>query len=1724
MPSRHHDTRLRWISACIGLALFVISPATLRAEDCNGNGVEDAMDIDPTDPDGDGVVSADCNSNQTPDECELGTFETRLSASNLVEPARFGHSVSIRGAVAIVGSDLNGGSIANSGSAYVYRYAAGLWQEEAELTAAAPASNDRFGAAVAIDGDWAVVGADGGNDSGPNSGAALVFHRVNGTWQEVTTLIASNVTQDNSFGFSVSISGDTVIVGARTHDGAFPDSGAAYVFRYVGGVWVEEAELTASDAAAGDFFGVSVAVRGDVAIVGAPISDQVDVNCGAAYVYRRTNGVWTEEARLLASNAAMNDNFGASVSIYGDTAIIGAYHNDTAGQDAGAAYIFRRVNGVWQEETPLYASNASDADRFGSDVSIDDNLAIVGAYFSNSDGGFGDITGAAYVFRRRDGQWNEIRRLTASDDTRDDRLGASVAIHGRFAIVGAPGLSFDGPGGGKAYLFDVFARNCNGNAVPDDCELDPSDPDGDGVVADDCDQNLTPDDCDPDCNANGVPDVCDVDPTDPDGDGLISKDCNANGVPDTCEADCNANGVPDDCDIDPSDPDGNGEFSADCNNNSVPDTCELSGADCNANGVPDECDLDPADPDGDGLIYHDCNNNGVMEDCEPLLTDCNNNGIPDACDIDPSDPDGDGLVSDDCNNDGVPTECEGSLTDCNLNGVSDHCEFDCNDNGVPDDCDIDPSDPDGNGEISADCNGNQIPDECELGTFESRVFTQSETTPALFGLSAAISDESLIVGRGTAALGTVDTGAAYIYRKSNDTWLEEARLTASDAAAESLFGLSVDIDGDRAVVGAYGEDSGGHNAGAAYVFHRVNGVWLEETKLVSDDPNDIDLFAYAVAIRGDTIMIGATLDDDVALNGGAVYIYRLTGGVWRFQQKLFASDMTSNDEFGSSLSIDGDQVLIGARRKNAGASASGVVYVFRKTGLLWQEETRLTPSQAYSSGFFGESVSLSGDVAIVGAPGDGMAGNTRGAAYIFRRDAGVWDQETVFTAPNAGFADYVGWSVALDGDLAVVGARGDDDAGENAGAAYILREINGQWSQFRKLVASDTAEGDDFGGDVALEGRTVVSTASQHAGAGANTGSAYIFDLLGQDCNGNSIPDECDIDPLDPDGNGVVIADCNQNAIPDDCELDCNANGVPDDCDLDPSDPDGDGVIIADCNVNGIPDPCDSDCNLNGVPDDCDLSPSDPDGDGVVYDDCNANFVPDDCEADCNANGVPDDCDAAIGDEITLPDPLPGEMFGGHVSIDGDTIVVGHGQDGIEIAFRQFATAFRKSNDGWDNESTLRWSDDPGLEFGGEVHVSVSGDSILVSGRSDVPAGAVQVFRRVGEIWTLEASLTPSDGVSSTGFGASVALDGNLALIGADRDDEAGNNAGALYIFRRTGDAWQEETKLTVSNPSPSRLLGESVAIDGDTLVGGAWGDASFGGAAYVFRRVNGNWDPEATLIASDRANSDYFGVSVAIDGDTIVVGAPRDDDIANNSGSAYVFQRVAGAWQEVQKLSASAPASADLFGQSVTIDGEFVIVGSTRGAYLFRRVDGVWSEVKRLAFSNVTSVGLDNGVAVMGTPYETFVTFWEGAVQVLDITSRDCNLNSIPDECDLPGDMNADGVTDESDFADFIAALLAGASCPLADLNRDGVLNGLDIAEFIDVAFPSSDCNHNGVSDDNDAIGDVNGDGVLDIGDLPGFVALLLEGADCAPADVNQDGAVDGRDVAGFVALLLGA
>ncbi len=384
---------------------------------------------------------------------------------------QFGVSMAMDGDTAVVGSWLNtnvNGTAA--GCAHVFQKDQGgidNWGEVATLLASNGMAQDAFGWSVSISGDTIVVGAYRNDAVLDNAGTVYVFERGAGgpdNWGETKILTASDAARDDQLGWSVSVSGDTLVSGAHRADVDGADDGAAYIFeRDLGGVgnWGESAIIDASDGADGDLFGHAVSVSGDTAILGAFLADNAGLNRGAAYIFERDLGgpdAWGERTELTASDAADDDYFGFAVAINADEAVVGAYQHDHTGTDAGGAYVFYRSQGGaenWGQLMELLGTDTTSNDWFGYSVAMDTETAVVGAYMDN---GAAFDSGAVYVFGSDYGgtqNFGQSHKLLASDGELGDRFGYSVAVSGTSAAAGAIFADPNGTNSGAAYTFDL---------------------------------------------------------------------------------------------------------------------------------------------------------------------------------------------------------------------------------------------------------------------------------------------------------------------------------------------------------------------------------------------------------------------------------------------------------------------------------------------------------------------------------------------------------------------------------------------------------------------------------------------------------------------------------------------------------------------------------------------------------------------------------------------------------------------------------------------------------------------------------------------------------------------------------------------------------------------------------------------------------------------------------------------------------------------------------------------------------------------------------------------------------------------------------------------------------------------------------------------------------------------------------------------------------------------
>lgn len=372
------------------------------------------------------------------------------------------------------------------------------------------------------------------------------------------------------------------------------------------------------------------------------------------------------------------------------------------------------------------------------------------------------------------------------------------------------------------------------------------------------------------------------------------------------------------------------------------------------------------------------------------------------------------------------------------------------------------------------------------------------------GFSVAISGTTLLSGAARADTVDDNAGEALVYDFDGAAWGLSETLFPTEPSYNGTFGWSVDLDGDRAIVGAFTEvfTDGDLSfiAGSAYFFEREGGVWSAVARVTGEPTLPEDAFGSTVAISGDFAAVGASFAPPPTFNGpGAVYVFRRDPAGWVQDALLTASDAQDGDEFGRSVALDGDVLAIGASRDDDEGHNAGAVYVFRREAGAWIEEAKLHAFDADVQDEFGWSVDVSGDRLVAAARDEDDAGEDAGAAYVFERQAGLWLDAAKLTAFDAQPGDQFGQSVGLDGAAAVVGAWLADGAAAGSGAAYVFREApSGAWALAEKLIGATGAWGDGFGFSVDISGDCAAVGAVNQDDPGEQSGATYAFcDLPG---------------------------------------------------------------------------------------------------------------------------------------------------------------------------------------------------------------------------------------------------------------------------------------------------------------------------------------------------------------------------------------------------------------------------------------------------------------------------------------------------------------------------------------------------------------------------------------------------------------------------------------------------
>jgi hypothetical protein len=404
---------------------------------------------------------------------------------------------------------------------------------------------------------------------------------------------------------------------------------------------------------------------------------------------------------------------------------------------------------------------------------------------------------------------------------------------------------------------------------------------------------------------------------------------------------------------------------------------------------------------------------------------------------------------------------------------------------------------------------------------ETRFVYEPGVSPDGLGESVAVHGERAILGAPAVGIANASAGYAVTVRYDDGSWTLPQKLQADDGQLDDRFGFSVAIDGALAVVGAPEADFMGDRTGAAYVFGLESGDWIQQHSLLPEDGNGGLEFGTSVAVHGGTVLVGAPVINIGELQTGEAYIYETEDGDVAHEQRLQFGDFSSVAAFGRSVALGENLAVIGVPNRGPGAQNFGSVVLYDRQESGWEFKQEIEASDAEPQDVFGSSVSVDGEWLFVGAPREDDGAANAGAVYVFGNSEGSWTQVDRLKAPTPIAEDRFGESVAVSGDRAVVGSSSNDEQGSGAGTLYTFAYDGGEWQFVEQLFASDASIGDDFGASVAIDGDVIVAGAAGSNGDDSeeSVGTVYFFrqeppaTSIGEMPGGSDLPVEIDVYP-----------------------------------------------------------------------------------------------------------------------------------------------------------------------------------------------------------------------------------------------------------------------------------------------------------------------------------------------------------------------------------------------------------------------------------------------------------------------------------------------------------------------------------------------------------------------------------------------------------------------------------
>lgn len=847
-----------------------------------------------------------------------------------------------------------------------------------------------------------------------------------------------------------------------------------------------------------------------------------------------------------------------------------------------------------------------------------------------------------------------------------------------------------------------------------------------------------------------------------------------------------------------------------------------------------------------------------------------------------------------------------------------------------------------------------------------------------FGYSVATSSDGTYLAVGSIQNTGIDPGFVRIFLYANGAWSqlgsdisgEEGEVAGSRSGDQFGHSVSLSSDGTYVAIGAPFNDVGGTNSGRVRVYRYVAGSWVKVGNDITGSVINQEIgYVVSISSNGSIVAIG---QPGTITTSGSVSVYEFTSGNWVALGTAITNE-ASGDLFGSavSLSSDGTRVAIGAPLNDGGGSNAGHVRIYQYSGGAWTQMGNDIDGEA-AEDQSGKSVSLSGDGTIV-AIGAYLNTNSTGQVRVYQYDGVLWSQigEDIYGSNED---EWTGYAISLskNGKRLLVGAHRSDPNGPESGRTRLYEYKESLWVQIGNDLNGDTS-GDNCGWAVALsdDGTRVISVSKS-----SNTDSYIrVYDIPYSKLNVKNGVFEV--------GTANLYVDTQTSKI-----------GIGTDLPTTTLDIDGDlnirgNLYVSDLFSQSVSSVSNRQWNQFGS-----------DVDGEQAGDHNGWSVSISNDGTRVAIGAPYVNSPSFtqagyvrvyqnitGEWIQLGQDIYGEGdddFNGYsvsLSSDGFTLAVSsYGHDGTNGEKSGQIRVFKFNNGLWGQIGNYIYGKAAFDGFGRSVSLSSDGTHVAAGGYGVTASatGYVRVFEHITS--TLQSELNPSG--TTDYFGYATDIDGDTAVIGAYREHIGSlQDAGAVYVFTRTGSSWSQQARLVASDLEAAAFFGYSVSISGDTIVVGSWADDTGStlnhGSIYIFTRSGTTWTQRVKILASDSSNGYFFGRSVSISGNTIVVGSPqRTVSGQNQAGSAYIFTGSGATWTQQAILVSSDTTGFQFVGEGVSISGDTVVLGTRiESAYIFTRSGTTWTQQAKLTASDgvigdyfgVDSVSISGDTVVIG-------------------------------------------------------------------------------------------------------------------------------------------------------------